>query len=72
MGLGRSSVLFTYDRIKDEFRPAKEKLRVSGCTVGTVASIVKTFAQCGVNIKKLQRFADMVYRNTRYGLSKIS
>lgn len=36
LGLGRNSVLFTYDREKGEFRPVRQRLRISGCTAGAV------------------------------------
>ncbi|KAI5779336.1 Spc98 family-domain-containing protein [Geopyxis carbonaria] len=64
LGLGRSSLLFVYDHTKDRFRPVKEKLKISGCTVGTVESLVKAFAECGTGTKRLERFAYDVYKNT--------
>ncbi|KAL7270365.1 hypothetical protein RUND412_006935 [Rhizina undulata] len=64
LGLGRSSVLFTYDRQGNKFRPVRDDLRISGCTTGSVESIAKAFASCGNNIRKLQRFAENVYKNS--------
>ncbi|RPA94188.1 hypothetical protein L873DRAFT_1830446 [Choiromyces venosus 120613-1] len=65
LGLGRSSVLFTYDRKKAEFLPIKPQLRISGCTTGTVESIVKSFADCGKKIKQLQKSVDDIHKDSR-------
>ncbi|KAI5782991.1 Spc98 family-domain-containing protein [Pyronema domesticum] len=63
LGLGRSSVLFRWDRRIKAFRPVKEGLRVSGTTAGAMESIVKTFAECGGNIRMLQKFSEEVYKD---------
>ncbi|KAG0637074.1 Spc98 family-domain-containing protein [Tuber brumale] len=65
LGLGRSSVLFTYNRKKAEFLPIKPRLRISGCTAGTVDSIIKSFADCGKKIKQLQKFVDDIGNDSR-------
>ncbi|KAF8242140.1 hypothetical protein K440DRAFT_607795 [Wilcoxina mikolae CBS 423.85] len=65
LGLGRSSVLFLWDQKKESFKLAREGLRISGCTAGTIENIIKTFAECGTNIKKLERFANSVYKDPR-------
>jgi len=65
LGLGRSSVLFRYDRTSQTFAPVKEKLRISGCTAGTIESIIDAFAECGTNVKKLERFAHAAYQGSR-------
>jgi hypothetical protein len=65
LGLGRSSVLFSYDQRKETFHRASDKLRVPGCTTGTIESVIETFAECGSNIKKLERFAHNTYQDSR-------
>ncbi|KAI5785015.1 Spc98 family-domain-containing protein [Peziza echinospora] len=62
LGLGRSSVLFRYIKAKNCFVPVKAGLRISGCSTGTVASIVKMMAECGKNMKALQRISERVYK----------
>ncbi|PWW73160.1 hypothetical protein C7212DRAFT_359524 [Tuber magnatum] len=65
LGLGRSSVLFTYDRKNAEFLPVKPQLRISGCTAGAVDSIITSFADCGKKIKQLQKFVDDIHKDSR-------
>ena len=66
LGLGRNSVLFAFDRKTQTFKPLKEKLRISGCTAGTIESITEAFTECGTNLKKLERFAHAAYQGSRY------
>ncbi|KAF8426891.1 Spc98 family-domain-containing protein [Tirmania nivea] len=62
LGLGRSSVLFRYNKAKHTFTPVKEGLRLSGYSVGSLFSVIKLFTQCGKNMRALQRFSSRVYK----------
>ncbi|KAF8477234.1 Spc98 family-domain-containing protein [Kalaharituber pfeilii] len=72
LGLGRSSLLFRYNRPKNMFVPVKDGMRLSGFSVGTVASVVKMFAQCGKNMKALQRFSERVYKEVAPTATRIA
>ncbi|RPB11721.1 hypothetical protein P167DRAFT_589356 [Morchella conica CCBAS932] len=61
LGLGRSSVLFDWDPVQKEFRPVRPSLRISGCTAGTVESIVISFATTGKKIHFLTSYTSTIY-----------
>ncbi|KAI5839289.1 Spc98 family-domain-containing protein [Morchella snyderi] len=64
LGLGRSSVLFDWDPVQKEFRPVRPNLRISGCTAGTVESIVISFATTGKKIHFLTSYTSTIYASS--------
>jgi hypothetical protein len=64
MGLGRSSVFFSWDVDKHDFVPAPSKVRVSGYSGSSLDELVLTFKECGSIMRSLQAFIDRVYFNT--------
>lgn len=61
LGLGRSSVLFTWNEDKKSFEPALDLMRISGCTGETVNGLVATFMNCGNKTRALQAYVDKIY-----------
>ncbi|RKF80603.1 putative spc97 spc98 family protein [Golovinomyces cichoracearum] len=61
LGLGRNSVLFTWDEEKHDFVQTVSKLRISGFTGDTLTSIIVLFMECGKFIKSLQKYVHKCY-----------
>jgi hypothetical protein len=62
LGLGRSSVLFTWDDEKKCFKKRLDPIRIPGCTGETVDGLLATFMSCGNATKALQEFIDRTYQ----------
>ncbi|TQS36716.1 hypothetical protein Golomagni_02825 [Golovinomyces magnicellulatus] len=61
LGLGRNSVLFTWDEERHDFIQAVSNLRITGFTGDTVTSIIVLFMECGRSIKSLQKYVNKCY-----------
>lgn len=61
LGLGRSSVLFTWDEGKKSFTSALTLMRISGYTGNSLDSMLVMFMDCGNTTRYLQRFVDKSY-----------
>ena len=61
LGLGRSSVLFSWNEDQRTFEPKLKSMRVPGCTRETVDSVLAIFLKCGNTTKALQAFVDGTY-----------
>lgn len=64
LGLGRSSVFFTWDEVKQLFVPALLKLRISGYSEKSMAGLLTTFFDCGNITRNLQDFIEKTYSGT--------
>jgi hypothetical protein len=65
LGLGRSSVLFSWDGEKQCFRPVLSKARISGHTGKMLDDLLGIFFECGNITRSLQTFVDKTYaKNT--------
>lgn len=61
LGLGRSSVLFSWNKDLASFEPTSKSMRISGCTKETVDGVLTTFMTCGNVTKALENFVDRTY-----------
>jgi hypothetical protein len=61
LGLGRSSVLFSWDEVKQLFVPALPKLRISGYSEKSLEGLLTTFFDCGNITRNLQCFIEKTY-----------
>ncbi|KAG9241188.1 Spc98 family-domain-containing protein [Calycina marina] len=61
LGLGRSSVLFTWNAEKLTFKPTLARMRITGRTVESVHSVSAIFLECGNVTKSLQLFVEKTY-----------
>jgi len=61
LGLGRSSVLFTWDEEKQSFVAALPKLRISGYSEQSLHGILITFFDCGNITRTLRTFVEKTY-----------
>ncbi|RKF59254.1 putative spc97 spc98 family protein [Erysiphe neolycopersici] len=61
VGLGRNSLLFTWNEEKHTFTQAVPKLRISGFTGETLAGLTQIFIECGNIVRSLQRYAERCY-----------
>jgi hypothetical protein len=65
LGLGRSSVLFSWEDEKQCFGPAHPKARISGYTGEMLDDLLAIFYECGNITRSLQTFVDKTYaKNT--------
>lgn len=62
LGLGRTSVFFTYDETSKKFRSALENARLSGFSTETIQSVTATVLGCGNYTKEIGHFAEKIYR----------
>ncbi|CAL3965265.1 unnamed protein product [Diplocarpon coronariae] len=61
LGLGRSSVFFTWDDEKCSFTPIIYSMRVSGYTGDSLDGLLTMFMDCGNSTKFLQQFVEKSY-----------
>lgn len=61
LGLGRDSVLFTWNEGTQEFDCTLKSVRTSGCTIELTHDVTALFLQCGNTTKALRSFADKTY-----------
>lgn len=61
LGLGRSSVIFTWDEKKHAFLPALPEIRIPGYTGESLNSLLVTFMECGNITRALQSFVEKSY-----------
>jgi len=62
LGLGRSSVLFTWDDAENSFIKRLDPIRIPGCTGETIDGLLVTFMNCGNVTRVLQLFVDRTYQ----------
>ena len=61
--LGRSSVLFTFNRITGTFQSSLQDVLASGCTLELSQSITDYFTSSGILVWRLTEFSDRVIAN---------
>ncbi|KAI6245052.1 Gamma-tubulin complex component 6 [Erysiphe necator] len=61
VGLGRNSVLFSWDEESRTFLQTIPKLRISGFTGETLTSLTSIFIECGNIVRSLQNYAQKSY-----------
>ncbi|RDL33777.1 Spindle pole body component [Venustampulla echinocandica] len=61
LGLGRSSVLFTWNEQKQFFSPSFQEMRISGYTGNSLDHLLTTFMECGSTTRSLQAFVNKSY-----------
>lgn len=61
LGLGRNSLLWTWDSEKQSFRSELENVKISGYTLESLNSFLGTFMDCGNITRALQKFVDHSY-----------
>ncbi|KAE8452614.1 hypothetical protein EG329_013873 [Mollisiaceae sp. DMI_Dod_QoI] len=61
LGLGRSSMFFAWDELKQTFVPALSKIRISGYTGESLDGLLAMFMECGNITRSLQSFVDKTY-----------
>ncbi|KAL2061922.1 hypothetical protein VTL71DRAFT_7300 [Oculimacula yallundae] len=61
LGLGRSSVFFTWDESKQAFIPAISLMRISGYTGDSLDGLSSMFLDCGNITRSLQSFVEKAY-----------
>lgn len=64
LGLGQSSVLFTYDEKRKAFIQAIEDGRMSGYSMECSQSLVKRFLGSGTTIRRLKGFVEKTYASS--------
>jgi hypothetical protein len=62
LGLGRSSILFTWDDVAKSFIKRLDPIRIPGCTGQTIDGLLVTFMNCGNATRVLQLFVDRTYQ----------
>ncbi|OBT72773.1 hypothetical protein VF21_08630 [Pseudogymnoascus sp. 05NY08] len=65
LGLGRDSVLFTWNEDTKEFECTLKSVRTSGCTTELTHDVTALFLQCGNTTKALRSFTDKTYLKHR-------
>ena len=63
LGLGRTSIFFTYDEMSKKFTSTLGNIRLSGFSTETIASVTNTFLECGNYTKEIENFAKKVYKS---------
>ncbi|KAF3917367.1 hypothetical protein ABW21_db0202948 [Orbilia brochopaga] len=58
---GRDSLLFRFDSNKKEFELTRQRLRISGTSVGITERLISKYRKCGNQLRALQDFAATVY-----------
>lgn len=66
MATGLDSILFKFDHNARDYKPVRDRLRLSGMTVEMTASVSRVFAACGRNIKNLGKFHDWAYSHAKW------
>jgi Gamma tubulin complex component C-terminal/Gamma tubulin complex component N-terminal len=61
LGLGRSSVLFSWNEDNISFEPQLIPMRISGCTKEMSDKVLATFMTCGNTTRALQLFVEQTY-----------
>ncbi|CZT00522.1 hypothetical protein WAI453_009287 [Rhynchosporium graminicola] len=61
LGLGRSSVFFTWDEMKQKFMATISSMRISGYTGDSLDGLSALFLDCGNITRSLQRFVEKAY-----------
>ncbi|KFY15833.1 hypothetical protein V492_01726, partial [Pseudogymnoascus sp. VKM F-4246] len=61
LGLGRNSVLFTWNEETKEFESTLKSVRTSGCSTELTHDITALFLRCGNTTKALRSFTDKAY-----------
>jgi hypothetical protein len=64
LGLGRNSVLFTWDEEKQSFKPILPRMRISGYSAESLDGLLSVFMDCGNITRSLQAFVDKAYTQT--------
>ncbi|PBP17174.1 Spc97/Spc98 family protein [Diplocarpon rosae] len=65
LGLGRSSIFFTWNDKKRSFTPTISLMRVSGYTGNSLDGLLTMFMDCGNITRYLQDFVDKAYYSTK-------
>ncbi|PVH82604.1 hypothetical protein DL98DRAFT_653007 [Cadophora sp. DSE1049] len=65
LGLGRSSVFFSWDERKQSFVPTLSLMRISGYTGDSLDGLAIMFLDCGNITRSLQRFVERAYANEK-------
>ncbi|KFY70233.1 hypothetical protein V499_09337, partial [Pseudogymnoascus sp. VKM F-103] len=65
LGLGRDSVLFTWNEETKDFECTLKSVRTSGCTTELTHDITALFLHCGNTTKALRSFTDKTYHKHR-------
>jgi hypothetical protein len=65
LGLGRNSVLFTWDEDKRSFKSTLPSMRLSGYTAESLNGVLSIFLDCGNITKLLHAFVDNTYRESK-------
>ena len=61
LGLGRSSLLFTYDDKQKSFSSTLDNIRCSGCSLEASQSVIERFSTCGTMMKRLRSYVERTY-----------
>lgn len=61
LALGRESILFTWNEEKRQFRPAMDKMRISGYTGHILSGLVDSCTRCGTRTRLLRSLAKRLY-----------
>ncbi|RDI81021.1 L-arabinitol 4-dehydrogenase [Venturia inaequalis] len=72
LGLGRSSVLFTYDGKLDSFMPVFDQSATTGFSRAISKSLVDDILACGNGIRHLKNFIHKTYGNGKAFAAKIA
>ncbi|ELR03908.1 hypothetical protein GMDG_06442 [Pseudogymnoascus destructans 20631-21] len=65
LGLGRDSVLFTWNEETKEFECTLKSVRTSGCSTELTHDVTALFLRCGNTTKALRSFTDKAYLKHR-------
>ena len=65
LGLGRNSLLFTWDEESYIFVPSLPRMRLSGYSAESLDGLLSIFMECGSITRNLQTFIDKSYRQTK-------
>ncbi|OBT45607.1 hypothetical protein VE00_03582 [Pseudogymnoascus sp. WSF 3629] len=65
LGLGRDSVLFTWNESTNEFECTLKSVRTSGCSTELTHDVTALFLRCGNTTKALRSFTDKTYLKHR-------
>ncbi|KAK0102807.1 hypothetical protein ONS95_000994 [Cadophora gregata] len=65
LGLGRSSVLFSWDERGQSFVPARSFMRISGYAGDSLESLSIIFMECGNITRSLQKFVETTYASEK-------
>ena len=61
LGLGRSSLLFTYDDKLKSYPPNLDDIRCSGCSLEASQSLIERLSTCGTMMKRLRSYVERTY-----------